>query len=190
MVADATRADTQPPLTQTRRLAQTAQHFELNFLLETSESVCWGYGDQSIPGTLPPCRSHDRQARSAGLQQGEETVVKTRPNVSSHVRRTDGLCHTAMTFGTAPIHSPGRGDSAKSRAPIRPTKAFGRPARFGMEPATAGGGLIELLQTQEASVQGEVKRGIRAGRTRAPDRSSLRRLFLEQNTSRHPVTRV
>jgi hypothetical protein len=37
-------------------LMQTAQNFELDFLLETSQFLKWGYEAQGDLGTLPPCR--------------------------------------------------------------------------------------------------------------------------------------
>jgi hypothetical protein len=35
---------------------QTTQHFELDFLLETSQFLKWGYEAQGDFGTLPPRR--------------------------------------------------------------------------------------------------------------------------------------
>ena len=35
---------------------QTTQDFELDFLLETSQFLKWGYEAQGGFGTLPPCR--------------------------------------------------------------------------------------------------------------------------------------
>ncbi len=49
----------------------------------------------------------------------------------------------------------GRGDSAKSWGPIRSTKGVCRLVSFGGEPARVDDGLIELLRTQEASLQTE-----------------------------------
>ena len=46
----------QRTLTDLGRLMQTAQHFELDFLLETSHFLKWGYEAQGDLGTLPPCR--------------------------------------------------------------------------------------------------------------------------------------
>jgi hypothetical protein len=46
----------QSALTDLWRLMQTAQDFELDFLLETSQFLKWGYEAQSDLGTLPPCR--------------------------------------------------------------------------------------------------------------------------------------
>ncbi len=37
-------------------LMQTAQDFELDFLLETSQFLNWGHEAQGDLGTLPPCR--------------------------------------------------------------------------------------------------------------------------------------
>lgn len=34
---------------------QTAQNFELDFILETSQFLKWGYETQSDFGKLPPC---------------------------------------------------------------------------------------------------------------------------------------
>ena len=57
----------------------------------------------------------------------------------------------------------GRGDSAKSWAPIRSTKGVSRLVSFGIEPALVDDGLVELLRTQEASVQTEPKRLFKPG---------------------------
>ncbi len=46
----------QRTLTDLGRLVQTAQDFELDFLLETSQFQKWGYEAQGDSGTLPPCR--------------------------------------------------------------------------------------------------------------------------------------
>lgn len=47
----------------------------------------------------------------------------------------------------------GQGESAQSWTPIRSTKGVSRLVSFGFEPARVDDGLIELLRTQEASVQ-------------------------------------
>ena len=57
----------------------------------------------------------------------------------------------------------GMGDTAKSWAPIRSTKGVSRLVSFGIEPARVDDGLIELLRTQEASVQTEPERLFKAG---------------------------
>lgn len=57
----------------------------------------------------------------------------------------------------------GQGDSAKSWAPIRSTKGVSRLVSFGIESARVDDGLIELLRTQEASVQAEPERLIKPG---------------------------
>lgn len=66
----------------------------------------------------------------------------------------------------------GQGDSAKSWVPIRSTKGVSRLVSFGIEPARVDDGLIELLRTQEASVQAEPERlfkpGARVCLTEAP----------------------
>ena len=66
----------------------------------------------------------------------------------------------------------GRGDSAKSWAPIRSTKGVSRLVSFGIEPARMDDGLIELLRMQEALVQAEpvrlFKRGERVRLTKEP----------------------
>jgi len=49
-------------------------------------------------------------------------------------------------------------DTAKSWAPLRLTKGVSRLVSFGIEPARADDGLIELLRTQEAAVQAEPER--------------------------------
>jgi transcriptional antiterminator RfaH len=56
-----------------------------------------------------------------------------------------------------------RGDSAKSWAPIRSTKGVSRLVSFGTEPARVDDDLIELLRTQEASVQTEPERLFKQG---------------------------
>ena len=67
----------------------------------------------------------------------------------------------------------GIGDTAKSWAPIRSTKGVSRLVSFGIEPARVDDGLIELLRTQEASVQTETERLFKAGRARASDGSTV-----------------
>ena len=66
----------------------------------------------------------------------------------------------------------GQGDSAKSWAPIRSTKGVSRLVSFGIEPARVDDDLIELLRTQETSVQTEperlFKQGERVRLTEAP----------------------
>ncbi len=57
----------------------------------------------------------------------------------------------------------GMDDTAKSWAPIRSTKGVSRLVSFGIEPARVDDGLIELLRTQEASVQAEPERLFKAG---------------------------
>ena len=57
----------------------------------------------------------------------------------------------------------GHGDSAKSWVPIRSTKGVSRLVSFGIEPARVDDDLIELLRTQEASVQTEHERLFKPG---------------------------
>lgn len=57
----------------------------------------------------------------------------------------------------------GRGDSAKSWAPIRSTKGVSRLVSFGGEPAKLDDDLIEHLWGQEAAVQSEPERLFRPG---------------------------
>ena len=57
----------------------------------------------------------------------------------------------------------GQGDSAKSWSPIRSTKGVSRLVSFGIEPARVDDALIELLRTQEASVQTEPERLFKPG---------------------------
>ena len=57
----------------------------------------------------------------------------------------------------------GQGHSAKSWEPIRSTKGVSRLVSFGIEPARVDDGLIELLRTQEASVQTEPERLFMSG---------------------------
>jgi transcriptional antiterminator RfaH len=54
-------------------------------------------------------------------------------------------------------------DTAKSWAPIRSTKGVSRLVSFGIEPARVDDSLIELLRTQEASVQTEPERLFKTG---------------------------
>ena len=54
-------------------------------------------------------------------------------------------------------------DTAKSWGPIRSTKGVIRLVSFGVEPAPVDDDLIELLQTQEASVQAEPARLFKPG---------------------------
>lgn len=62
--------------------------------------------------------------------------------------------------------------AAKSWVPIRSTKGVSRLVSFGIAPAQVDDGLIELLRTQEASVQSEPERlfkhGERVRLTEAP----------------------
>ena len=67
----------------------------------------------------------------------------------------------------------GQGDSAKSWAPIRSTKGVSRLVSFGIEPARVDGGLIELLRTQEASVQTDAGAAVQARRARPFDGSAV-----------------
>jgi len=57
----------------------------------------------------------------------------------------------------------GHRDSAKSWAPIRSTKGVSRLVSFGIEPARVDDCLIELLQTEEASLQRKPKPLYRSG---------------------------
>lgn len=57
----------------------------------------------------------------------------------------------------------GRGDSARSWAPIRSTKGVSRLVSFGIEPARVDDGLIELLRAQEASGETDPKRLFKPG---------------------------
>jgi transcriptional antiterminator RfaH len=52
----------------------------------------------------------------------------------------------------------GMGDSARSWSPIRSTKGVSRLVSFGIEPAKVDDRLIDLLKSQEASVQGQPQR--------------------------------
>jgi transcriptional antiterminator RfaH len=57
----------------------------------------------------------------------------------------------------------GQGDAAKSWVPIRSTKGVSSLVRFGVEPARVDDGLIELLRTQEVSLQSEPNRLFKQG---------------------------
>ena len=57
----------------------------------------------------------------------------------------------------------GLGGAAKSWAPIRSTRGVCRLVAFGTEPARVDDGLIELLRTREASVQGKPDRLFKPG---------------------------
>ena len=56
----------QRTLTYLGRPMQTAQHFELDFLLETSHFLKWGYEAQGDLGTLPPyCFTISKRGQTA-----------------------------------------------------------------------------------------------------------------------------
>jgi hypothetical protein len=77
----------QRALTDLRCLMQTAQDFKLDFLLETSQFLKWGYEAQSDFGTLPPCRftiSKRGQRDLAGVRNN-----KVQQKVRPKVRRTN-----------------------------------------------------------------------------------------------------
>ncbi|HRE15490.1 MAG TPA: transcription/translation regulatory transformer protein RfaH [Rhodocyclaceae bacterium] len=57
----------------------------------------------------------------------------------------------------------GQGGAAKSWVPIRSTRGVSRLVSFGVEPARVDDGLIDLLQTHEATVQREPARLFRPG---------------------------
>jgi hypothetical protein len=60
-------------LTDLERLVQTAQGFELDFFLETSQFLKWGYEAQGDLVTLPPCRftisKRGQRVLTGGLEQ-------------------------------------------------------------------------------------------------------------------------
>jgi len=65
-------------LTDLGRLMQTMQDFKLDFLLETSRFLKWGYEAQGDLGTLPPCRftiskrgQRGANRESGGLKRGK-----------------------------------------------------------------------------------------------------------------------
>ena len=82
---------------------------------------------------------------------------------------SEKLCHGMVTVAVVPLFPRylfirlGRGDSAKSWAPIRSTKGVSRLVSFGVDPARVDDGLIDLLRAQETLVQGEPKRLFRSG---------------------------
>ncbi len=79
------------------------------------------------------------------------------------------LCQGLLTVEEKPLFPRylfvrlGQGNSAKSWAPIRSTKGVSRLVSFGIEPARVDDGLIELLKTQETSVQVEPERLFKQG---------------------------
>jgi hypothetical protein len=79
----------QRALTHLRRLMQTTQDFELDFLLETSQFLKWGYETQGDFGTLPPCRftiSKRGQRDLAGVRNN-----KVQQKVLPKVRRINAI---------------------------------------------------------------------------------------------------
>ena len=82
---------------------------------------------------------------------------------------SEKLCRGLLTISDEPLFPRylfirlGLGDSAKSWAPIRSTKGVSCLVSFGGEPARVDGGLIELLRTQEASMQAEPERLFKSG---------------------------
>ncbi|KDB08756.1 transcriptional acivator RfaH [Burkholderia sp. lig30] len=103
-------------------------------------------------------------------QQGYKCYLPTLP--SEKLRQGNVAVTDEPLFPRYLFIRLGRGDSAKSWTPIRSTKGVSRLVSFGMEPAKVDDGLIEFLQTQEASVQVEperlFKRGERVHLTEAP----------------------
>jgi transcriptional antiterminator RfaH len=97
-----------------------------------------------------------RQERCA-LQNLEQQNYKCYLPILS----SEKLCQGVLTVTDEPLFPRylfvllGRGDSAKSWAPIRSTKGVSRLVSFGVEPARVGNGLINLLRAQEASAQGK-----------------------------------
>lgn len=88
---DAAQTDAQFPsqaaLIDFRRLMQTAQHFELSFLLETSQLLKWGYEAQGDLGTLPPCRftiskrgQRGLTVESGGVKRGKKLPLVRQTN--------------------------------------------------------------------------------------------------------------
>lgn len=57
----------------------------------------------------------------------------------------------------------GKGDTAKSWGPIRSTLGVSRLVCFGVEPVSVNDGLIELLQAQESSAQGQPETLFKSG---------------------------
>jgi transcriptional antiterminator RfaH len=85
------------------------------------------------------------------LSQGYQCYLPTIPS--------EKMRHGVLTIGYEPLFPRylfirlGCGGLAKSWSPIRSTKGVSRLVSFGMAPARVDDGLIELLQTQEASVK-------------------------------------
>jgi hypothetical protein len=62
----------QRTLTDLGRLVQTTQDFKLDFLLETSQFLKWGYETQGDFGRLPPCRFTISKRGQRALTGGPE----------------------------------------------------------------------------------------------------------------------
>lgn len=94
-------------------------------------------------------------------QQGYQCYLPTLPS--------EKLRHGSLMVSAEPLFPRylfirlGRGDAAKSWAPIRSTKGVSRLVSFGGETARVNDGLIELLRTQEALAQAEPERLFRPG---------------------------
>jgi hypothetical protein len=91
---------------------QTAQDFKLDFLLETSQFLKWGYETQSNFGTLPPCRftigKRGQRVLAGGAEQSSAAKMLPkvqRPNVIVPHRHGFEKC-----FGRASAELRGGGD--------------------------------------------------------------------------------
>lgn len=103
-------------------------------------------------------------------RQGYECYLPTMPS--------EKLLRGQLTIADKPLFPRylfirlGQGNSAMSWAPIRSTKGVSRLVSFGNEPARVDDELIELLRTQEASLQAQpeqlFKTGERVRLTEAP----------------------
>lgn len=86
-------------------------------------------------------------------QQGYQCYLPILPS--------EKLCQGILTVTDEPLFPRylfirlGVGDSAKSWAPIRSTRGVSRLVCFGAAPAKVDDALIQLLQRQEAALQGE-----------------------------------
>jgi transcriptional antiterminator RfaH len=94
-------------------------------------------------------------------QQGYQCYLPTMP--SERIRQGSLTVLDEPLFPRYLFIRLGQGDSAKSWSPIRSTKGVSRLVSFGIEPARVDDGLIELLRTQEASVQTEPERLFKPG---------------------------
>lgn len=74
---------------------QTAQDLELDFLLETSQFLKWGYEAQGDSGTLPPCRFTISKRGQQVLAECSQQWMQQKP---PHVRRMNAIVPHCLDF--------------------------------------------------------------------------------------------